>query len=95
MFAYSYEELQEAVELFDLIGLETKNDIKKKYLKLSKQFHPDKENGSTEKFQEITNANKILMEYADSFKFRYTKQEFKDQHPFSKMGNNDAIYRGD
>lgn len=94
MFAYSYEELQEAVELFGLIGLETKNDIKKKYLNLSKEFHPDKAGGSTKKFQELTNANKILMEYANIFKFRFTKEEFKNQHPFSKMGNNDAIYRG-
>ena len=28
-------------------------------------------------------------------KIRFTKEEFKNQHPFSKMGNNDAIYRGD
>ncbi len=95
MFKYSYEEVQEAVELFGLIGLETKNDIKKKYLLLSKEFHPDKDGGSTQKFQEITNANNILMEYADSYKFRFTKEEFKNQHPFSKIGNNDAIYRGD
>ena len=95
MFAYSYEELQEAVELFDLIGLETRDDIKKKYLKLSKKFHPDTKDGSTEKFQEITHAYEILIAYADSFKFRFTKEEFKNQHPFSKMGNNDAIYRGD
>ena len=94
MFKYSYEELQEAVELFGLIGLETKSDIKKKYLTLSKEFHPDKVGGDTDKFQEITNAHNILIEYADSFKFRFTKEEFKNQHPFSKMGNNDAIYRG-
>jgi len=94
MFKYSYKELQKAVELFDLIGLETKNDIKKKYLRLSKEFHPDKDGDSTDKFQEITNANNILMEYADNYKFRFTKEEFKSQHPFSKMGNNDAIYRG-
>ncbi len=93
MFTHSYEELQTAVEIFGLIGLESRNEIKKKYLKLSKEFHPDKEGGSKERFQEIIKAHDILMEYLDGFKFRFTKEEFINQYPFSKIGSGDWIYK--
>jgi len=41
------------------------------------------ENGSAEKFQEINKAYKILIKYVDNFRFRFTKEEFGNQHPFS------------
>ena len=36
-----YDEFEKAVKTFGLIGLENRDDIKKRYLKLSKKFHPD------------------------------------------------------
>lgn len=49
---------------------------------LSKKFHPDMPDGDTEKFQEINKSYKVLMAYVDNFKFRFTKEEFKNQYPF-------------
>jgi len=82
-----YNEFEKAVETFGLIGLENKDDIKKRYLRLSKKFHPDMPDGDTEKFQEINKAYKILLVYIDNFKFRFTKEEFQDQYPFSITEN--------
>lgn len=82
-----YEEIEKAVKTFGLIGLENKEAIKQMYLKLSKKFHLDMPDGDTEKFQEINKAYKILIAYVDSFKFRFTKEEFQDQHPFSRTEN--------
>lgn len=79
----TYKEFEKAVETLGLIGVETKDGIKKRYQKLSKEFHPDMENGSAEKFQEINKAYKILIKYVDNFRFRFTKEEFGNQHPFS------------
>jgi DnaJ-class molecular chaperone len=83
MLKIKYDEFENAVETFGLIGLEHKDDIKKRYLKLSKKFHPDMTNGDTEKFQEVNKAYKVLIAYVDNFKFRFTKEEFQDQYPFS------------
>jgi len=83
MITIKYDEFKKAVKIFGLIGLENKDDIKKRYLELSKKFHPDMTNGDTEKFQEINKANKILIAYIDNYKFRFTKEEFQGQHPFS------------
>lgn len=70
------------MEVLGLIGVETKEDIKKRYQKLSHQYHPDMEGGSTEKFQEINRAYKVLIKYVTNYRFRFTKEEFGNQHPF-------------
>ena len=44
-------------------------------------------NGDKKKFQEINKAYEILITYIDRFKFKFTKEEFKDQYPFSKTEN--------
>ncbi len=85
MLKIKYDELEKATEIFGLIGLENRDAIKKKYLMLSKRFHPDMIEGDTEKFQEINKAYKVLIAYINSFKFRFTKEEFQDQYPFSKI----------
>ena len=87
MLEITYEEFEKAVKTFGLIGLEHKGDVKKRYLKLSKKFHPDMPNGNTKKFQELNEAYKILIAYVDNFKFRFTKEEFLDQYPFSRTQN--------
>lgn len=77
-----YEDFLKATQTFGLIGLETKEAVKKRYMKLSKQYHPDMPNGDTQKFQELNKAYKILTSYMDNFSFKFTKEEFEDQHPF-------------
>lgn len=79
----TYKEFEEAVDILGLIGLETKEKVKKRYLKVSKKYHPDMPNGDTEKFQEINKAYKIVNYYMDNFRFRFTKEEFQNQYPFS------------
>ena len=92
MLSVTYQEFDEAVETLGLIGVERKEDIKKRYQKLSREFHPDMPNGSTQKFQEISKAYKIISKYVENFKFRFTKEEFSNQHPFS-MGDMDWLHK--
>lgn len=77
----SYEEFQNAVETLDLLSLTSQEHVRKKYLKLSRMYHPDMEHGSTEKFQEVREAYEILMKYMDSFRFVFSEEEFKQQNP--------------
>jgi DnaJ-class molecular chaperone len=81
MHQVSLGEFQKAVETLELISLRTREDVRRKYLKLSKKYHPDMEGGSTEKFQEINKAYKILVEYMDNFRFVFSDEEFKQQNP--------------
>ena len=84
---FTYEDITEAIDIFGLIGLETKQQIKQKYLKLSKQYHPDTPTGDNNKFQQLTKSYKILLFYMDNFKFKFSKEEFEDQYPFIKKSN--------
>ena len=81
MHQVSLSEFQDAIESLELLSLTTKENVRKKYLKLSRQYHPDMEGGSTEKFQEIREAYEILVEYMDNFRFTFTDEEFKQQNP--------------
>lgn len=90
MLSITYPEFEQAVETLNLIGVERKEDIKKRYQQLSRQYHPDMPDGSTEKFQEINKAYKIITKYVDNFKYRFTKEEFGNQRPFS-MGDDDWL----
>ena len=81
MHQVSLSEFQDAVESLELISLRTKEDIRKKYLKLSRKYHPDMEGGTTEKFQEIRAAYEVLVEYMDNFRFVFSDEEFKQQNP--------------
>lgn len=89
----TYDDIQESVETLGLIGLENKDAIKKKYLKLSKKYHPDMPEGSSERFQQINKAYKILCVYADSFIFRFTEKEFIDQNPYLAHLDEKWIYK--
>jgi len=81
MHQISLNEFKEAVETLGLLSLTNKEDVRKKYLKLSRKYHPDMGNGSTEKFQQIRNAYEILTHYMDNFRFVFDEEEFKRQNP--------------
>ena len=69
MHQVSLSEFQDAVERLDLLSLTSKEEVRKKYLKLSRLYHPDMPGGSTQKFQEIRDAYEVLTQYMESFRF--------------------------
>ena len=81
MHQVSLSEFKDAVETLDLLSLTSKEQVRKKYLKLSRLYHPDMPNGSTKKFQEIRDAYEILVQYMDNFRFVFDEEEFKRQNP--------------
>jgi len=81
MHQVSLNEFQDAVESLELLSLTSREHVRKKYLKLSRLYHPDMEGGSTEKFQEVREAYEILIEYMDNFRFVFDENEFKQQNP--------------
>ncbi|MBD3793859.1 MAG: J domain-containing protein [Campylobacterales bacterium] len=81
MHQVSLSEFKDAVETLELLSLTSREQVRKKYLKLSRLYHPDMEQGNTEKFQELQKAYEILTKYMDSFRFVFDEEEFKRQNP--------------
>ena len=76
-----YSEFEKAVDMFGILTRISKKDLKKKYLKLSKKFHPDMPEGSDEKFIELKKNYEMLLAYTDSYYYSFDKEEFKNQFP--------------
>ena len=76
-----YSEFEKAVDMFGILTRISKKDLKKKYLKLSKKYHPDMPEGSDEKFIELKKNYEMLSAYMDSYYYSFDKEEFKNQFP--------------
>jgi hypothetical protein len=81
MHQITLTEFKKAVETLDLLSLTSREDVHKRYLKLSRIYHPDMQHGSTTKFQEINSAYEIIKHYMDNFRFLFNEEEFKRQNP--------------
>ena len=79
-----YEDFKRALEILDMITLTSYADLKKRYLTLSKKYHPDMSEGDAEKFKEINEAYKMIEKYMQEFRFQLNEEEFYQQNPFSK-----------
>jgi len=79
----SFDEFKEALEVLGILSYSSANEVKKRYLKLSKIYHPDK-GGDKEKFEKINKAYKIINEYIKNYKYFFDEEEFMKQYPYSK-----------
>ncbi|NPA60128.1 MAG: DnaJ domain-containing protein [Epsilonproteobacteria bacterium] len=83
----TYEDFQKALDTLGIVSRVSMQDIKNRYQKLSKVYHPDMQNGNDEKFRELNEAYKIIQKYIKSYRFKLDEDEFYEQNPFSKKSN--------
>lgn len=76
-----YEELTRAREFMKLPPLITLKELKKRYRELSKEFHPDR-GGSLEMMQKLSESYKILSDYIENFRFKFSEEEIAGQFPY-------------
>ncbi|MGM0519792.1 MAG: DnaJ domain-containing protein [Campylobacterota bacterium] len=76
-----YDEFEKAVDTLGILTKISREDVKKKYIKLSKKYHPDMPQGSEEKFKQLKKSYDILCAYMDSYCYSFDKDEYKDQFP--------------
>jgi DnaJ-class molecular chaperone len=76
-----YEEITKALQILGLYEFATLKDIKNKYKKLLKEWHPDlhkgDENICKEKTIAIIDAYRIIMDYCENYKFSFSKEEIE------------------
>ena len=79
-----FEDFQKALDSLGIVTRFSYIDLKDKYLKLSKKYHPDMLDGDADKFKEINEAYKLIQKYMQEFRFDLSEKEFYEQNPFSK-----------
>jgi len=81
----TYEEFEKALETLEIVSKASILDIKNKYQKLSKQYHPDMLDGDNEKFLEVNEAYKTVSFYMKNFRFQLNEEEFHQQNPHARL----------
>jgi len=76
------EEIKEALEVLEIAPFVTFKEIKKRYLELSKKYHPDL-CGDEEKMAQINKAYETVKEYMENFRFSFDDEEINKQYPES------------
>jgi len=79
-----YSDFDKALTTLGVVAKTDRKTLHKLYLSLSKEFHPDAQNGDTAKFQEINDAYQLIKAYMENYRFDFDEAEFKKQYPFSK-----------
>jgi len=80
----NFEEFENALETLGIVTRFSLSDLKNRYQKLSKEYHPDMPNGNVEKFREINEAYKLLQNYLQEYRFGVNEEDFYQQKPFLK-----------
>ena len=79
------EPIEAALDVLDLPQLITRDDIKKRYRQLAREHHPDRSgadrNGVDETMERINAAYALLMEYVDTFRYRFDATEIAQHYP--------------
>jgi DnaJ-class molecular chaperone len=75
-----FTQIPAALEALGLPQLVTREDIKKRYRQLAREHHPDR-TGLDEAMERINAAYALLMEYIDTFRYRFDAAEIAQHYP--------------
>lgn len=82
----TFDELQQARELFGLPEQVTRAQITACYRRLVKESHPDLPGGQDDdRIRQITAAYRVLREYCDTYTFSFSHDEFLNQNPDERL----------
>ncbi len=74
------KEIKDALDILGLPSFVSFKEIKKRYLNLSKKYHPDI-CGDNLKIVEINKSYEILKKYIENFRFTFSDEEIYKQFP--------------
>ncbi len=74
------ETIHQALETLGLPPLITREDIRRRYRALARTHHPDR-TGDAEIMERINAAYALLMEYVETFRYRFDADEIAQHYP--------------
>ncbi len=82
----TYEELKAALRVFGLGERATLQEIKARYRELAKRHHPDGGiSEDTEAIYRVIEANRVILEYVESYRYCFSEQEYPEQDPEERL----------
>lgn len=81
-----YDELKAALRVFGLGERASLKEIKARYRELARRHHPDGGNGGDrEEIYRVIEANRVIMEYVESYRFCFSEPEYLEQDPEERL----------
>jgi DnaJ-class molecular chaperone len=81
-----FAQLQGALHVFGLRERAMLKEIKARYRKLVKQYHPDAgECLNQVMIRQVNDAYRVLLEYTGSYRYSFTEEEFCEQYPEERI----------
>ncbi len=82
----THDELKSALRVFGLGERATLREIKTRYRELAMRHHPDRGNGaSSEEIYRVNEANRVILEYVESYSYCFSEQEYLEQNPEERL----------
>jgi len=82
----TYQELEAALETFDLTVRATLEQIKQRHRELVKMHHPDQSDDTDPALiRKINDAYEILMAYCAGYRYCFSEEEFLEQNPEERL----------
>lgn len=82
----TFEDLEFALEEFDLPLQTSWKKIKSRHRELVRRYHPDKgEHADGDKIRRINAAYKILSTYVSDYRFDFSREQFFEQYPEERL----------
>jgi DnaJ-class molecular chaperone len=75
------ERIRQALDTMGLPTMITKEDLKRRYLKLAKENHPDIPGADGDRMREIIEAYELLREYMEGYRFSFDSEEISRRYP--------------
>jgi hypothetical protein len=82
----TYDDLQQALTVFDLPRRATLRQIKSRHRELVRRYHPDGgESHDPELIRAINAAYKVILGYVENYRFSFAEEEFYEQNPDEQL----------
>jgi DnaJ-class molecular chaperone len=82
----TYGDLKAALRVFGLGERATLQEIKTRYRDLAKRHHPDfGDSEDTEEIYRVNEANRVILEYVESYRYCFSEQEYLEQNPEEQL----------
>lgn len=95
----TFDQLQQALQVFGLSERATLEEIKFRHRQLVKQHHPDHNPlRDPEGIRRVNAAYRVLSTYCRGYRFSFSREEFLEQHPEERLReqfSGDPVWGGD
>ena len=81
----TYQELRQALAVFELGERASLDEIRRRYRDLARRHHPDAGGEDAQAIRRVNAAYRLLSDYCRGYRFSFGREEFLEQFPEERL----------